>query len=608
MLTSHCLLTTTGEIQKTTMAFIRDNQETTLIGMAISPGIAMAPMHVIARGSVSCPELYPIEEKDIAQEQARFQKAVEATKLQISKLNEHISEISGDNEELIFEAHHLLLEDPAFLKKVNTFIAERLQNAEYATFAVSQTLCESIRRTNDEYLAERASDIDDICQRLLRNFSPDDHATSISELDHQHVVLAYDITPSDTASMDRSKILGFVTEQGSANSHTAIIARSLGIPAVVGIDATILDVKSLTFIILDGYTGKVIFNPKEATLKQYRALQKHKQKQSEELSSLRNTPTETLCGKAITLAANMELAEEISYVNDSGAQGVGLFRTEFYLLHGGDIPNEQIQADTYEKVITAVSPHQTIIRTLDAGGDKLPAEPLTEQEPNPFLGWRGIRVSLSRPSMFKEQLRAILRASAHGRTGIMFPMISGCREIFQAKEILYQCMNELSNENVPFDRNIEIGVMIEIPSAALMAQEIAKHVDFFSIGTNDLVQYTVAVDRINKNVSHLYRPTHPAVIRLIKQTTQAAHDHGIWTGVCGEMASELRFTPLLLGLGVDELSVSSHMLPKIKKAIRSLHMDDCQRIADQALQLSLSQEIFDLTASFSRETYGELID
>ncbi len=585
------------------------HEETILQGTAVSPGIAFGPVHVIARGMMA-PDVYEIPEDHIDYEIKRFQEAIAKTKVQLSDIQRRIENISEDHESLIFDAHILILEDRSIIKKVEAGIASRLQNAEFVYYAVIQTYCEAIRRMNDKYLAERATDIDDVAQRVIRNFSSadDEHKSAELSPDHKHIIVAYDLTPSDTATMDRQASMGFITEQGSGNSHTAILARSLGIPAIVGVENAVMSIKSLTFIILDGYTGQVILNPEAATIKKYREIRRGKKALETELDEIKESDTHTTDNRIITLSANIEFDHELPLVEKSGANGIGLFRTEFYLLGGGEIPDENRQARVYSEVAKHTKPHQAIIRTLDAGGDKLPAEPLPEPEPNPFLGWRGIRVSLSRISMFKEQLRAILRASAHGKLGVMFPLISSLHELLKAKDILQECMDELAKANIPFDPEMEVGMMIEVPSAALMAEELAKHVDFFSIGTNDLIQYTIAVDRVNKTVSDLYRPTNPAVIRLIDMTAQAARNNGIWTGVCGEVASDLSLTPLLVGLGIDELSVGTHKLPKIKKAVRSLNHADCQQLAKEALTCRLSNEIYELSNDMAHKSYSYLLD
>jgi phosphotransferase system enzyme I (PtsI) len=581
-------------------------QEITYTGIPASPGIAVGPIHVIARG-FSAPEIYEISEADIEYERGRFDDAVAVTKKQLIDLQERLESLSGNADSEIFEAHVMLLEDKTLLHKVSEAIASRQQNAEYAFYAVMQNFLEAMRRIPDSYLRERTADIEDVCQRVLRNFKVDedvDHETP----DDTHILLAYDLSPSDTASMNRRHLLGFAIEQGSVNSHTSILARSFGIPAVVGLGASVIQVTTLTPAVIDGYAGKLVLNPTPETLAGYAALALEKEKQRSELDAMRDEATETLDGHKVTLSANIEFLEELHEVKRSGAKGVGLYRTEFLLLNGSDMPDEVEQTAAYTKVAKEVAPDLVIVRTLDAGGDKLPVEPLTEPEPNPFLGWRGIRVSLSRPAMFREQLRAILRASHHGRIAVMFPLISGLSELLQAREALKRCMDELDAEGVPFDPKLPVGVMIEVPSAAICADLLAPHVDFFSIGTNDLIQYTVAVDRVNPHVANLYRPTHPAVIRLIGKTVEAGAEHGIWTGVCGEMAGDIRLTPLLIGLGVEELSVSPKSVPKVGQVIRSLDFAQCKATAQEALRSSGSAAIMDLTLAVARERYPDLLD
>lgn len=580
--------------------------EITYTGIPASPGIAVGPIHVSARG-FSAPEIYEISEEEISYERARFDEAVAVTKKQLIDLQERLESLSGNADSEIFEAHVMLLEDKTLLDKVAAAISDRQQNAEFAFYAVMQNFLEAMRRIPDPYLRERTADIEDVCQRVLRNFKVDEDSGHEAP-DGTHILLAYDLSPSDTASMNRRHLLGFATEQGSVNSHTAILARSLGIPAVVGLGASLIQVTTLTPAVIDGYAGKLILNPRPETLAKYAALTLEKEKRSTELDAKRGEATETLDGKKITLSANIEFLDELHQVKHSGAKGVGLYRTEFLLLNGSEMPDEAEQTEAYTRVATEVSPDLVIVRTLDAGGDKLPVEPLTEPEPNPFLGWRGIRVSLSRPAMFRDQLRAILRASHHGKIAVMFPLVSGLSELLQAREALKRCMEELNAEGVPFDPKIPVGVMIEVPSAAVCADLLAPHVDFFSIGTNDLIQYTVAVDRVNPHVANLYKPTHPAVIRLIGKTVEAGSEHGIWTGVCGEMAGDIRLTPLLIGLGVQELSVSPKIVPKVGQVIRSLDFSQCEATAKEALCTSGSRAIMDLTLAVARERYPDLLD
>jgi phosphoenolpyruvate-protein phosphotransferase (PTS system enzyme I) len=575
-------------------------------GIPASPGIAIAPVHVIARG-FSAPEIYEIEESAVEREQARFCEALELTKRQLIELQDRLEDLSGDNESGIFEAHVMILEDRSVVDKVQAAIGRRLQNAEYAFYAVMQNFLEAMRRIPDPYLRERTADIEDVAQRVLRNFSKEGDPRPQGPED-QHVLVAYDLAPSNTASMNRRHVLGFATEQGSVNSHTAILARAFGIPAVVGLDGAVIDIIALTPSILDGYTGKLILYPTAETLERYRSLTLEKEKVRSSLDAMRGAATETVDGRPLTVSANIELVDELSLVKRSGAKGIGLYRTEFLLLNREEMPDEIRQAEVYSRVAREMAPHTVIVRTLDAGGDKLPVEPLTDPEPNPFLGWRGIRVSLARPAMFREQIRAVLRASALGKVAVMFPMISGLSEVRRSREMVRRCMGELEAEGIAFDRHLPIGIMIEVPAAAICADLLAPEVDFFSIGTNDLIQYTVAADRVNPHVADLYRPTHPAVIRLIKRTIDAATDNGIWTGICGEMAGDIRLTPLLLGLGVEELSVGPQQVPRVGQAIRSLSYAECAAMADEALRHSRSQGILDLSMAIARKRYANLLD
>jgi phosphotransferase system enzyme I (PtsI) len=588
------------------MATTRAEPEVIYEGIPASPGIAMAPVHVTARG-FSAPEVYAIDESEIGREQDRFQQAIEITKRQLIELQSRLEDLSGATASSIFETHVMMIEDRAVVQRVLGTIADRLQNAECAFYAVMQNFLEAMRRIPDPYLRERTADIEDVAQRVLRNFSADSDARHTGP-DDQHILVAYDLAPSDTALMNRRHVLGFATEQGSLNSHTAILARAFGVPAVVGLEGAVIDVMALAPAILDGYTGKLILHPAPDTLARYQQLAEAKARIRSSLEAVRGAATETVDGRPLMLSANIEIIDELPLVKRSGAKGIGLYRTEFLLLNGEEMPDEKRQVEIYSKLTCEMAPHTVIIRTLDAGGDKLPVEPLTDIEPNPFLGWRGIRVSLARPAMFREQIRAILRASSAGQVAVMFPMISGLSEVWRCKEMVRRCMDELEKEGVPFDRDLPVGIMIEVPAAALCADLLAPEVDFFSIGTNDLIQYTLAVDRVNPYVADLYRPTHPSVIRLIKRTIDAAIDHGIWTGVCGEMAADIRLTPLLIGLGVEELSVGPQKVPDVGQAIRSLSYAECAAMADEALRHNRSQGIFDLSLALARKHYGELLD
>jgi phosphotransferase system enzyme I (PtsI) len=410
-------------------------------GIPASPGIAIAPVHVVARG-FTAPEVYQIAEDEVPREQDRFKEALEVTKRQLIELQSRLEDLAGDNESGIFEAHVMILEDRSVVDRVHNAIARRQQNAEYAFYAVMQNFLEAMRRIPDPYLRERTADIEDVAQRVLRNFS-DEGDTRPQGPDDLHILVAYDLAPSDTASMNRRHVLGFATEQGSVNSHTAILARAFGIPAVVGLEGAVIDVMALAPAILDGYTGKLILHPTAETLERYKSLSDVKAKVRNSLEAMRGAATATADGRELTVSANIELVDDLPLVKHSGAKGIGLYRTEFLLLNGEEMPDEKRQTEVYTRVASEMRPHTVIIRTLDAGGDKLPVEPLTDPEPNPFLGWRGIRVSLARPAMFREQIRAVLRASAFGKVAVMFPMISGLSEVWRGKEMVRSCMDEL---------------------------------------------------------------------------------------------------------------------------------------------------------------------
>ena len=588
------------------MAKTRAEAEVIYEGIPASPGIAIAPVHVVARG-FSAPEVYAIDETDVSREQERFRQAVEITKRQLIELQSRLEDLSGENVSSIFEAHVMMIEDRAVVDRVLGAIHRRLQNAEFAFYAVMQNFLEAMRRIPDPYLRERTTDLEDVAQRVLRNFAADSDVRHQGP-DDRHILVAYDLAPSDTATLNRRHVLGFATEQGSLNSHTAILARAFGIPAVLGLESAVIEVVSLTPAILDGYTGKLILNPAPDTLERYRQLSEAKAKILSSLEAMRGAATETVDGRSLMVSANIEIVDELPLVKRCGAKGIGLYRTEFLLLNGEEMPDEIRQVEIYSRIAREMAPHTVIIRTLDAGGDKLPVEPLVEPEPNPFLGWRGIRVSLARPAMFREQIRAILRASASGKVAVMFPMITGLSEVWRCKEMVRRCMDELDKDGIPFDRDMPVGIMIEVPAAALCADILAPEVDFFSIGTNDLIQYTLAVDRVNPYVADLYRPTHPAVIRLIKRTVDAGTDHGIWTGVCGEMAGDIRLTPLLIGLGVEEFSVGPQRVASVGQAVRSLSFAECAAMTDDALRRNRSQSILDLSLALARKHYGELLD
>ncbi len=580
-----------------------EGHERRLKGLPVSPGIAVGTLRVEARGC-SAPLTRTILPTEMEQEWQRFESALARTEEELHSLKARVEHLSGAREAAIFDAHLLFLRDRTILSRLREEFPRRLQNIDAVYYAVVQNFMEVMLHVDDPYLRSRAADIGDVLQRVLKNMAPSCPYPRGGRKSEPCVLAAYDLSPSDTADLDSASVLGFVTEAGSAVSHTAILARSLGLPAVVAVPRLVMDSRVGRLAILDGYNGLLIIDPTAETQEHYRALQAEKEKAYRALIEMKDLPAETLDGHVLRLAANVEFAHEYGAIQRSGAEGVGLYRTEFFLLGGDGLPDEEAQYQHYRQLVESCAPHEVIFRTLDSGGDKLPFEVLEEKEDNPFLGWRGIRVSLSRPEIFKEQLRAILRASAHGKVGMMFPMVSGLTEVKEVHALLDECREELRERGLAFDENIRVGIMIEVPSAAMMADVLARHVDFFSIGTNDLTQYTIAVDRVNYRVASMFRPTHPGVIRLMKQAIAS----GIPTAICGEMGGDISLVPLLVGLGATELSVGTHLLPLIRFAIRHLRYDECREMAQQALLAEDSRTIRDLSRNLAMKSYPSLFD
>lgn len=578
-------------------------------GTAVSPGIVRGRVQL--KGVLMDePESRRIDESELEAEEQRLQQALLQTRQQIVEMRQKIEVVAGAENASIFDAHLLLLEDSTVLGEVKKLLKSELRNIDRIYYEVIERYLESLRRIEDPYLRERAIDIEDVAMRVLRNLGPDEDADEelvFEGLDGEFILVAHDLTPSDTASIDRNQVLGFATEVGSMVSHTAIMARSLNIPAVVGIPSLRTDVETGDEVLLDGYNGLLIVRPNQETLAEYEVLKAEKAVLLDDLKELRDQETETADGHQITLSANIEFAHEVSQVQKQGAEGVGLFRTEFFYANEKALRTENAQTRQYVDVAVAVAPNAVIIRTVDLGGDKLMPGLMTEVEPNPFLGWRGIRVCLQEPDIFRPQLRSILRASARGKVGVMFPFICCVEELREAIAALEEEKLNLRKAGEPFDDNIEVGAMIEIPSAALMADELAKEVDFFSIGTNDLVQYTLAVDRVNDRVANLFRSANPAVLKLIKHVVEAAHRNGIWAGICGEMAGDLLMTPLMIGYGVDELSVGASQLLSVRRAISRLKVDECQKLVKEIEGLSSASEVEERCRALVMEKYPELV-
>ena len=560
-------------------------------GIAVSAGICRGKILVLhrARHVIARREL---PEAEIEVEINRFEKSLVQTRQQISEVQRRVAEDMGTKEGDIFETHLLMLEDRTLVDEVMRSIREQKVNAEYAFHAVAERYATALAAVDDEYLRERAADMRDMAARVLDNLLDVRDQFDLRHITEPCILVSHDLSASTTAQMDKKLVLGFATDIGGKTSHTAIIARSLGIPAVVGLKTASEEFDTGDYALLDGYNGTVVVNPTDQTLFEYGQLSRIKASLEEKLHEIQNQPAVTLDGKFIHLSANIEDQNDIEAVLRHGAEGVGLFRTEYLFINRDSAPDEEAQYQVYRQVAAALKPNPVIIRTLDLGGDKFASHLQLAQEMNPFLGWRAIRFCLAQPEMFCIQLRAILRASAEGNVKMMYPMISGLDELNQANALVEQCKSGLRAKNIPFDEQMEIGAMIEIPSAALIADTLAQRVKFFSIGSNDLIQYTLAIDRGNEKVTHLYEPTHPAILRLIKMTVDAAHKHGAWAGVCGEIAGDPALVALLIGLGVDELSAAPPVVPQVKYIVRRLKLSEAQALAEFALQCESPSEIY----------------
>ncbi len=564
--------------------------ERTFRGIGVSPGVAHGKIYVHCIAEEVVPQ-YDVRPEDVTEEVTRFEQALIKTREQLHELQERIATgIGSATPSSILDVHLSITEDPALIDPVTARIEEEHKNVEFIFNDVARKYVTTLAQLPDEFLRERAADMQDVTRRIIRNLLGHEHR-GLTNLPPDTIVVAHDLSPSDTTSLDHRHVCGFATDVGSHTSHTAIVARSMNLPAVVGLRNLSQYVHGGQTAILDGYSGTLIIEPTEQTLYVYGQLEVKRQSVHDRLAALHDLPAQTLDGHRVALSGNIELPSDVPAVLVAGAEGIGLFRTEFLYLSRKDFPSEQEQYEKYVEVARAVKPHSVIIRTLDIGGDKFHSEEATAPEINPFLGFRAIRFCLANVDIFEAQLRAILRASAEGNVKIMYPMISGVAEVVQANEILRQVMSDLKKEGIPFDKDIHVGAMIEIPSAALTAEMIAPEVDFFSIGSNDLIQYTMAVDRVNEKVASLYEPTHPAILRLIRAVVEAAHNNGIWVGVCGEMAGEPIFTPLLLGMGIDELSAASSSLPRVKEVIRRLKLSEAQELAAASLHTTSGREV-----------------
>jgi len=572
-----------------------------LKGIAAAGGISIGTVYKLGKEEfIVLPEAITWE--DIPLQIQLFEEALIKTRREIIELQKKISSDMGQEEAQIFDAHLLVLEDRMLIEEVISRLKKEQLNVAYIFSEVLKKYISVFLKIEDEYLKERIADINDVGRRILRNLLGKEKR-GLEDLKEKAIIVSHDLSPSDTAAMHTKNVAAFVTDMGGKTSHTAIMAKSLEIPAVVGLEGVTSKVNPGDILIVDGNTGTVIINPDEETLKNYQEELIKLKGIAERFSLVKELPAVTADGRSIMINANIEFPDEVSSVKLHGSQGIGLYRTEFFYMNRQDSPSEDEHYQAYKYVAEQMNPHPVVIRTLDLGGDKFLSQFQIPHEMQPFLGWRAIRFCLARPDIFKLQLRAILRASVHGNLKLMYPMISGIEELRQANGLLQEAKEELRQKGIEFNDKILVGVMIEVPSAAMTADILAKEADFFSIGTNDLIQYCLAVDRGNEKVAYLYEPAHPAVLRLIKQVIGAAHEAGIKVAMCGEMAGEPSLALILLGLGLDEFSVPPQVIPELKFIIRAIGFKTVQELASEAMRLSTGTQV----EEFARKRLAEIL-
>jgi phosphoenolpyruvate-protein phosphotransferase (PTS system enzyme I) len=577
-----------------------------LKGTGVSPGVVVGPVFLLVprTDSVVVRDVAP---EDVDLEICRLEEALIETRAQIRGIQKDLERRTRLGDASILDPHLMVLDDRTFLEEVVREIRDRRINAEAVVKAAADRYMDILASLDDVYLRERVVDVKDVARRIIQNLSPSAGA-SPKAVPSGHIIVAADLAPTETAAFRKETVSGFATDMGSSTSHTAVMARALEIPAVVALHDISERVATGDEILIDGNRGVLIIRPTPEQLEQYGRVVETRRTIQQELNTLQHQPAETRDGHRIVLSANIEGVQEVESVLQYGGEGVGLFRSEYIFLTRGAVVGEEEQAEVYSQVASRLAPAPVIIRTLDLGGDKFFADGTFAREANPFLGCRSIRLSLQYPDQFKVQLRAILRASRWGNVKIMYPMISSAEEVAQANRFLEEAKAELDVEGIPFQADLDVGVMVEIPCAALMSEVISRHVRFFSLGTNDLIQYTLAVDRVNDRVAYLYQPTHPAVLKLIHHTVQMGHRRGIWVGLCGEMAADPVLAPLLLGLGVDEMSVAPSAVPAVKDAVRSVEYSRACALAEKALGCETATEVLNLCRDLMRDVAPELLE
>ena len=575
-------------------------------GIGASPGIVIGRAYLLDRRKVVVAEQQRVSDSTSKDEVARFKRAIESARIQLDDVRKRVTKDLGKAHRHILDTHIMLLEDKMLVEGTIKRIREEKLKAEAALTETVAAIGLKFDAMEDEYLRERKHDVEQVAERVLRNLVGRKQE-SLVDIREEAIIIAHDLAPSDTLLMRKEKVLGFATDVGSRTSHTAIVARSLGIPAAAGLEKITASVRTGDVVILDGNHGTVIVDPDEETFLDYLRRQQRYKYFEQELDKLKDLPAETPDGHRIHLQGNIELPEEVATVAKHGGMGIGLYRTEFLFLNRQHLPTEEQHYVAYRDVVERSAPHEVVIRTLDVGGDKVGLTGHGEQEPNPALGLRAIRFCLQNRDIFRTQLRGIFRASAHGKVKILYPMISGLTELQEIKRVMEEVKAELRAEGVSFDERIEIGVMIEIPSAAMTADLLAKEADFFSVGTNDLIQYTLAIDRTNEHVAFMYEPLEPAVLRLLQRVSHAAHEGRIGLAMCGEMAGDPLYAAILMGLGFQYLSMNVAAIPWVKKVVRSVRMQDAVELADLVMRQPTAALARQAAESFMHQRFPELM-
>jgi len=560
-----------------------------LSGIGVSPGIIIGKAHLVDRSRVKIRYQYIINDKQLKKETKRFKEALAATEKQLATLRDRMPDQVKEHA-FILESHLMILKDTMLTDATVQKILKEKINAEWALKKSLHEIRQIFKQIDDEYISSRINDVKNVADRIFRNLSGEKQS-HLSEINERVIIVAHDLSPADTTELNIGRVMGFITDVGGRTSHTGILAHALQIPAVVGLESVTDLVEDGDLLIVDGNTGEVVIHPDDSDIIKYQEKQLQREEYISSISKTSHLPAITIDGYKIAVHANMEFLEEVTAVKDYGGEGIGLYRTEFLYLRSKRLPSEDALFEDYREVAEIIAPNPMVIRSLDLGGDKLLSEMEMPRETNPALGLRAIRFCLQKPEILKTQLRAILRASIYGQVQLMFPMVSGLKEVLDAKDILEQAKAELDREKIDYNNDIRVGIMVEVPSAVTIADVLARHVDFFSIGTNDLIQYALAIDRDNKHVAYMFQPFHPAILRMIKHVVSAASDAGIGVSLCGEMAGDPLCTPFLLGLGLENLSMNARAIPLIKNVIRSIAIEEARADFEAVMKLNTAEDV-----------------